>query len=385
MMNSLKNKKIIHICNSLVYGGGEEHVRTILVYLKQRGVPVCAAVPEGTELYNILKKSEIEVFPLFIGNKYDIKSILKLCKLLKKNSIDLIHTHNRREDLMGAICAKLINITAVTTIHDRINMDQNGNKVVSFGSSVYHFILRNCFDALITVSKATYDDILSYAKVKKDKVYHVINGLDLKRVVPSMDKDSMKEKIGLDKTKKIIGFVARIRNSSFGKKGILYLIDAAVEVVKHYPDVQFVVSGEDDEAAEILKKICKEKKISDYFVFLGYRKNIIDIMQCFDMLICPSLFEGLPRVVLESMALGVPVIGSNVDGIPEVIDDGKCGYLVPPKDVSALADRILSLLKDEKKLSEFGKNSVTKIKTEFKAEISAEKTEQIYCKTLEKK
>jgi len=381
----IKDKKIIHICNSLVYGGGEEHVRTILVYLKKRGVAVSAAVPEKTELYNRLKKEGVEVFPLFIGHKYDFKSVLELCGLLKSNSIDLVHTHNRREDLIGAVCAKLLNIPIVTTIHDRINMDQNGDKVVSFGSSVYHFILRNFFDALLTVSKATYNDILSSAKVKKQKVYHVINGLDLKRIAPSVDKNVMKQKLGFSKEKKIIGFVARIRNSSFGKKGILHLIDAAGEVVKKYPAVKFVISGEDSEAADILKEKCAQKKIADYFIFLGYRKDIIDIMQCFDMLICPSLFEGLPRVVLESMALGVPVIGSNVDGIPEVIDDGKCGYLVPPKDSSALADRIIRLLETENKLQEFGKNSIHKIKTEFRAEISAEKTEQIYYKILEKK
>ncbi|MCD6459052.1 glycosyltransferase family 4 protein [bacterium] len=381
----MKNKKIIHICSSLVYGGGEEHVRTILAYLQNRGVPVCAAVPEGTQLYNILKKTGIEVFPLYIGHKFHIKSVYKLCGLLRAHCITLIHTHNRREDLIGAICAKMLNIASVTTIHDRINMDQNGNKVVSFGSSVYHFILRNCFDALITVSKATYDDISACAKVNREKVYHVINGLDLKRIIPSINKNVMKRKIGLNENKKIIGFVARIRNSSFGKKGILYLIEAAVEVAKYYPNSKFVVSGEDDEAAKILKKICAKKKISDYFVFLGYRKDVIDIMQCFDMLICPSLFEGLPRVVLESMALGVPVIGSNVDGIPEVIDDGKCGYLVQPKDASALADRILRLLKNQDTLLKFGKNSAEKIKKQFRAELSAEQTEQIYIKILEKR
>lgn len=370
--------KILHICNSRVYGGGEEHVRTVLKYLKREGVEVCAAVPPDSRLRFTLEQENIIAHPFFIANKFDLKALFKLCRIIKTESVSLLHTHNRQEDLIGAFAGIIMNVPVVTTIHDRINMDQKGQKVKNFQSQVYYFILRNFFRKIITVSKATYDDIREFAGVSDKKMVHIVNGLDFDRVNDTHKTELTKESLGISQDKKVVGFVARIRGESFGKKGIVHLIDASVRIVKDIKNVVFVVSGEDDEAAEILTKICDEKNVVKYFKFIGYRNDIIDVMRFFDILVCPSLFEGLPRVVLESMAMGIPVVGSAVDGVPEVIEDNRTGYLVPPADPDALADRVIKLLKDNTLRKKFAENATEKIYKNFRAEISAAETVEVY-------
>lgn len=377
-MNDHTKKPILHICNSEVYGGAEEHVRTILKYLRKLDVPVVAAVPPHAKLYSVLRDEGIPVHPLYIGHKADIAGLVSLCTLIRKESAALIHTHNRREDLMGGIASLLLGVPAVTTIHDKINMNQQGMKVKNVRSEVYHFILRHCFKKLITVSKATYDDIQRNARVPEEKIEHIVNGLDLDRIKPRKTVAETKKALSIPENTKVVGFVARIRGSSFGKKGIVNLIDAAQIIVKTYPRVLFMISGEDADAARILKNLCEEKRVAPYFRFLGYRDDIIDLMHCFDLLACPSLFEGLPRVVLECMAIGIPVVGSAVDGIPEVVENDVSGYLVPPREPAVLAEKILTLLTDDNRRKTFSLNAKKRIETGFRAEYSAQRTAHVY-------
>ncbi|RJP58083.1 MAG: glycosyltransferase family 1 protein [Candidatus Auribacter fodinae] len=368
---------VLHVCNSRVFGGGEEHVRTILKYLKKIDMPVEAAVPQDSPLFHILEREGIVVHHLHIRHKRDFSALKRLCAIVRERNIALIHTHNRQEDLIGALASVITRTPAVTTIHDRINMDQHGQKVRSLGSAVYHFILRRFFKKLICVSHATYDDIIQYARVNPQKCVHIINGLDLDRIQSNAPAKEIRERLGIGKSTAVIGFVARIRGSSFGKKGIMHLLEAMPRIIESR-DVLLITAGEDAEATEILKKKCAELGILNHVKFTGYRKDIIDIMHIFDILVCPSLFEGLPRVILETMAMGIPVVGSNVDGIPEVIQDGVSGYLVTPRSSEELALRISELLLDDSKRKQFGCKAQQTINSVYRAELSAEKTAEIY-------
>jgi glycosyltransferase involved in cell wall biosynthesis len=233
------------------------------------------------------------------------------------------------------------------------------------------------------VSKATYEDIRIFAKVPQIRLRHVVNGLDLDRINTPVIRETMRKQLGIPSDSKVIGFVARIRGASFGKKGIVYLLDAMRILIDTLPRVRLIVCGEDVQAAQILKKICEDKGICAHVLFMGYREDIVSIIDCCDILVCPSLFEGLPRVVLESMALGVPVVGSRVDGIPEVIDDGRNGLLVEPRDVQGLSTAMERLLADDSFRTQCSQAARQTITQTFTAQISAKETEQIYKSVLD--
>lgn len=375
------NTSILHTCVH-PYGGAEEHVRTLLTYLHRAGVPVEAAVPLDSPLAEQLTEIGIPVHRFSINSKFDLHALGTLSALIKQRNIGIVHTHNRQEDLIGCIAARLCGIPAITTIHGRINMDCQGSKVHNAQSAVYHFILRHFFSCLIAVSNATRCDVLHCTRVKPDKVVHVVNGVDIERLKPQTNAEQIRQKLGIHRDTPVAGFAARMRSSSIGNKGIMYLLDAMASIAQNVPGTILLIIGEDENARQILDQRCSELGIRESVQFLGYRKDCIDIINSCDIVIHPSLFEGLPRVVLESMGLGKPVIATAVDGVPEIVVDGHTGYLVQTKSSDAIAQKAVELLRDNDKRARFGNNAQKRIMSVFRAEVSAQQTISVYKSVL---
>ena len=136
-------------------------------------------------------------------------------------------------------------------------------------------------------------------------------------------------------------------------KGPLHLLKALSEVWREHPGVTLVYVGKGDLDVD-LRAAALELKADDRVKFLGWRDDIEDIMQIFDLLVLPSLNEGMGRVAVEAMAAGKPVVASNVGGIPDLVQHEQTGFLVPPADEDALADAIAQLVKDPEKATKMG-------------------------------
>ena len=371
---------ILQVSSSRVFGGAEEHVRTLVKFLNRDTFDIAAAVPPGLLAEALI--SEGARFTAFrIHGKYDIKAVFDLSKIIKDGAIDIVHSHDRRADLIGALAAKLAGVKAVTTVHDKINMNQSGRRTSGVSSRIYCMILRKAFAKVIAVSAATRDDVIDQAGCHAQDVVHIVNGMDLERLNLKPDKEKVAEEIGIEKDKRIVGFVARLRGENFGKKGITYLIEAASAIVKEFGDVRFVVVGVEDEAELKLKELARLKGVDDYFDFIHYQRSVLDIMSLFSVIVLPSLFEGLPRSLMEGMALGIPAVATRIDGVKELIEDGKSGLLTEPASSEDLASAILKVLKDEnlaRRLSEAGR---LRIAEHFDGKVMARETGELY-KTL---
>jgi glycosyltransferase involved in cell wall biosynthesis len=168
------------------------------------------------------------------------------------------------------------------------------------------------------------------------------------------------------------------------QKGHQYLITAAAEVVERYPNVRFVFVGDGILRAE-LERLVDNLKLKDKILFLGFRHDVDELLHTFDIFVLPSLYEGLPNVVLEAMACGKPVIATAVDGSPEAITDGVSGILVPPKDSDALSKAILHLLENKKMRVEMGKKSRKKVTDYFSLEKQMQQFQILYDHHLQQK
>ncbi|MCK5594935.1 glycosyltransferase family 4 protein, partial [bacterium] len=184
------------------------------------------------------------------------------------------------------------------------------------------------------------------------------------------------------KRKKRVGIIARVRNREIGKKGHLYFLQACKIALKRHENIEFVICGEDGITKEYLENICRELNIHEHVKFLGYRKDIANIISMCDIIVQPSLFEGLPRVLVEAMYLGKSVVGTDVDGIREIIEHKKTGLLIPSKNTEALANAIIQLLDNESLATELGRNGSKFIKSNYDARIMAQQTELLYQKML---
>ena len=143
---------ILQISNSKVFGGNEEHIRALIKYLNKRKFCVLTAVPENSEFGAVLKKEGFEIVYNEIPSKFSFRSLRNIMKIVHKNNIRIIHTHNRREDLLGAVASLIQGIPHIVTIHDRINMNQEGERVNNFNAMFYKFILKHIPKKVIAVS-----------------------------------------------------------------------------------------------------------------------------------------------------------------------------------------------------------------------------------------
>jgi len=181
-------------------------------------------------------------------------------------------------------------------------------------------------------------------------------------------------KLGIPEDETVFGTVGRL----VATKGQTYLIDAFQAVMKKIPNSRLVIIG-DGSLSQKLQKQVEESGISSRVLFTGYRKDVLELLMGFDVFVLPSLAEGLSIALLEAMASRLPVIASDVGGIPEVFGNSYCGRLVPPKDVAALSAAMVEIgLLDNTQKKRLGEEGRKKIEEEFTADVMIRKIQEVY-------
>jgi teichuronic acid biosynthesis glycosyltransferase TuaC len=300
-------------------------------------------------------------------SRYAIKNI--------KPKPDLIHAHFSYPDGFGMIgLAKKWNIPLVISALGTIE-----RKVAYEGSYTSRQIIKamNFADKVLSVSEDLKLHIVNLG-INENKVIVVPNGVDTEKFKPA-GKENSRKLLNLPLDKNIILFVGALRSI----KGVDYLIEAAKNFVDSNTELYLV--GRDDGLKKSLKKMAQDFKITDFIKFIGpvNHEDIPLWISASDILVLPSLSEGRPNVVLEALACEVPVVATDVGGIPELIINGETGYLVPAKNPLELSEKVNKLLGDEnqrEKMGKFGRKSI--IQRGLTWEAHAKKTVDIYSKLL---
>jgi len=165
------------------------------------------------------------------------------------------------------------------------------------------------------------------------------------------------------------------------KKGHRYLLEALSLAVKEIPSIHLVMAGEGPERSA-LESRAREMGLAGSVRFAGYREDVRHLMSASDMVVLSSLEEGLPNVLLEAMAAGIPQVATSVGGTPEAVDEGVTGYLVPPRDPVLLAERIVRLARDGDRRAGMSKASKERVATRFAPERLAREHEALYAEAL---
>lgn len=301
-------------------------------------------------------------------SRYAIKNI--------KPKPDLIHAHFSYPDGFGMIgLAKKWNIPLVISALGTIE-----RKVAYEGSYTSRQIIKamNFADKVLSVSEDLKLHIVNLG-IDENNVIVVPNGVDTEKFKPA-GKENARKLLNLPLDKNIILFVGALRSI----KGVDYLIEAAKNFVDSNTELYLV--GRDDGLKKSLKKMAQDFKITDFIKFIGpvNHEDIPLWVSASDILVLPSLSEGRPNVVLEAFACEVPVVATDVGGIPELIINGETGYLVPAKNPLELSEKVNKLLGDEnqrEKMGKCGRKSI--IQRGLTWEAHAKKTVDIYSKLLQ--
>lgn len=301
---------------------------------------------------------------------YLLISIKKLKGIIKKYNINIIHSH-KMELMGGNIIGKMMRIPTVQTIHELPRKPIIAYKAIGYLNHVFN-------DKVIVLCERS-KEMLEWGKYESHKVQKIYNGIKLNS--SQVLTGGLRKELNLSDTSKIVIAVARLSPM----KGIEYLLDAVPKIKNSVEDIKFVIVGdvafkkEIGYKQELLKK-AKSLKLEDDVFFLGLRRDVKNLLTESDLLVSPSTYDIFPTVILEAMSCSLPIVATDVGGVPEMIRDNT-GIMVPPQNSTALATAILEILKRDYK--EMGQNGRLLLEKEFTQEKYVAKTVAIYKELLE--
>jgi len=301
---------------------------------------------------------------------FDPLLILQARKIVIEQGINLIQTHGYKSHLIGFFLRFLCRRPWIAFAHGYTY----GNWKMRLYNRMDLSLLRYA-DRVVAVSDSVRG-LLTRHGIHAGRIALIYNAIDPADAYPPVNVAEARGKLGLTLDQKVIGVIGRFNP----EKGQGIFLKAMKKVVQHCPDVKSLLIGDGPDQAE-LKRYCRENGLIDRVVFLGYKENIADYYQILDLLVLPSLSEGLPNTLLEAMSFGVPVLASSVGGIPEIIGKDN-GVLVPPNNHEALADRMIELLQNESLRKAIGSKGRSNLYPRFAPDHRVEKIVGLYQELL---
>jgi len=357
---------ILYITNHLNIGGITSYVLTLASGLKARGHQVYVA-SSGAGLTSRFIERDITFIPIPIKTKAEISpkilvSMFKLSRFVKEKQIEILHSHSRTTQILGCLLEKKTGIAHISTCHGFFKRRPLRKIFPCWGRRV------------IAISEQVKEHLRNDFKLEEDKIRVINNGIDIEKFKMQNAKSKMefKNKLGLGDNP-AVGIVARLSDV----KGHIYLIQAMKNVLASIPQAQLLIVGEGKMQEELLN-LTKTLKIERNVCFIREVSDTREVLWAMDLFVMPSLKEGLGLALMEAMAAGLPVIGSQVGGIRSLIQDGYNGLLVEPADSSALSKAILELLQNPAKRELLGNNAQNFISQNFSQEKMILQTEEVY-------
>jgi len=362
--------KICYVIGTLEIGGAERQLLQLVKNLdKQRFLPVLLTLRDG----RMRKDFEEAVKVRVVGKrwKFDPLFLLELTKIIKQEKPDILHTFMFTSNTWGRIAGIITGVPVI--VASERSMDS--------WKKWYHFLIDKILGfftkKIVCNSEEVKNLCVSKLKLRDQKFTVIINGIDLDFYEETSVKLEIKKEFGIEEGERIVLSGGRLS----WEKGLEYLVYSAKRVINEFPAVKFLIAGEGPEK-EKLKKLVEKLLLKNKVVFTGYRKDLPFIIKTSDIVVLSSLWEGMPNLLLEAMALGKPIVATNVGGCKEIIKDGKNGFLVEVKDVENLAERILVLLKNQTLCTKMGERGFEIVKSNFALSKMIGKYERIYLRML---
>jgi len=362
---------ILLIANHLNVGGITSYLFTLASGLKQKGHQVYLASCGG-ELEDKFAKAGIILLKVPLNTKNEISpkiwiSFWKLKKVVRDFNIDLIHSHSRTTQVLGYFLSRSLDKPHIFTCHGFFKPRSLRRIFGCWGQKV------------IAISQQVKEHLVIDFKLDENKISVIHNGIDTKNFGDSSGRASLRQKLGVSEGF-LVGIIARLSLV----KGHTYLIQAMQKVARDFPNTKLLIIGQGKTEDALIKK-AQVLGLSNSIVFIPEAKNTKDFLAAMDIFVMPSLQEGLGLALMEAMAQGIAVVGSAVGGIKTLIQDKVTGLLVAPADAPALAQAIITLLKDHELRRKLGAQAKEFIIANFSKEEMINNTEEIYQQALKNK
>ncbi|MBN1285769.1 MAG: glycosyltransferase family 4 protein [Anaerolineae bacterium] len=373
--------KVLHICKMTGVAGAETHLLYLLDELRKTGLDaeVVALTEPGNPVETFFEQAEAHSIP---ARREVIRAALdptlpgRLRRLIHAGGYDIVHTHLIHADLHGALA--VLGSDRPHLVTSRHNDDRFRH---TWPSRVLNRWLWQRVDHGIAVSNWVRSFSITEEGAPRERITTVHYGLDPGELPAPPDprtgagspREALAARLGIKPSDALLGTVCRL----VPQKGIDHALRAFWYVAKAFPTAHFVVTGDGPERPR-LEELARGLEMDPRVHFLGWRDKPYDIIAALDGLVVPSQWEGFGMVLLEAMALRVPIIASRVSAIPEVIVDGQTGILVTPGDEDALASAISLFLEDPYLAQEMGSAGRERLESHFTLSHMVEGVRAVY-------
>lgn len=372
---SSKKIRILQTIRQGQIGGGESHLLSLVENLdRTRFEPVVLSFTDGP-MVDRLKQMGVQTEVIFTEKPFDISKWKKVKQFIQQNNISLVHAHGTRANSNVFWATRKLKLPLVYTIHGwSFHDDQQPliRKIRVMGEQ----LLTNKSDVNISVSASNQQTGKKYFPKFNSVV--VNNGIDQKKFDPSRNFRNIRQELNIAEDATLLLFVARFIH----QKQPLKLIEAFAKAQQQDPKLQLLMVGDGDQKATALQMV-KDLNIENKVIFQPFRQDVPDVLKAADIFVLPSLWEGLPIGLLEAMAMGKAIIGTQVDGTSEVIRDNENGVLISTDGlVDNLAKALVAVSGDKGLRERLGEAARRTVSKSFSAANMTREIEGIYLKLL---
>lgn len=371
--------KVLHVSTTCAGGLGQS-ILTIMTSLDRDRYDLSVAFGLGHPLDDAYAAAGFKFFPLSLSRgihplQFAI-TVIELIRIMRSERFDIVHVHGSEAGILARIAAWWVKVPVIVVeLHGYANRDPNS----FLERTLYRWIekaLDPISDAYVAVSDAVRRAWVARGIAKPERIEVIHHALDLTHYPATEPEPIMK----LQFSGPVIGTACLLEE----RKGLLALVEAIPEVVRAFGNVTFLIIGEGP-LKDTMQRRLHELGVAENVRFLGWRNDLARLMWKFDFFVLPSLRESFGLVFIEAMACQRPVIGSRVDGIPEVVSDGETGILVKPNDPKDLAQAILRMLSNPALVAQMGKAGRHRVETLFDLPRMAAAYEALYTRLVAKK
>jgi glycosyltransferase involved in cell wall biosynthesis len=382
--------KVLHPITRLIVGGAQENTIYTAACLDKSKfhVDIVSGLQTGSEgsLIEEAKEQGINLFFIKelvreISPIKDVTTLIKLYITMRNNNYKIVHTHSSKAGILGRWAAKLAGVPIIIhTIHGWSFHDY----LPSYQKHLYIYlekITAKITDTLVVVSEVDMDtgikegigNIPQYrlirSAISRNEFYHL-----------ERNKEKIRKKLGIPDDALIIGNVGRLSD----QKNPIEWVNIAHQISMEIDKTFFLLVGDGPLRLEV-EKIIDKLNLSENFMLTGLTRDVQSFLSIMDIFLITSLWEGLPRTVLQAMAMGLPVIAYKSGGIPEIVIDGITGFLCDRGDKSAIANKSLLLLKNQLLREEMGRKGRSMIRNELDLETMIEQISGLYFELITQK
>src|SRR6266446_2436383 len=348
----MRRVNILFVIGQMGMGGSERLVHNLVLRLDRGRFNPSVAWLIGCEVLKEYEDLQVPLHYVPKTKRVDFSTMQKLARIIETESIDIVNAQHFMPTIYSYYGCKLAAKKAlVFTAHSRWEIEETSLKWRLAGG----YLLRR-IGASVGVSPDVSSAIQSVFKTKTSQTVTIENGVDTDLFGREKDVQGLRDSLGLADSDVVIGTVGNLKKV----KNHLLLLQAFAKVAEELESVKLLIVGrgsmaESDDTEEDLRLFVNNHRLAERVLFLGYRTDIPELLQVMDIFCLTSLREGLPISIMEAMAAGLPVVGTNVQGIRDVITPNVDGILVDRSDVTALKNTLMGLIGDERRRTKLGR------------------------------